>query len=391
MMEFESGFLQSFLQQLPEKLPAAHKQYASWLGEDMQKRQELILDFNGLQASLDPVPNLSQFIGEEEEESEQKFKYEVLLTAFFNTQGVLPNLKTFKLRGLERAVSDFPFTESIKQLYALTELDLAGNNLSIDMQENLQLWALRDIRILKLDKTHLNQLPPSVGRLSKLEHLSLSGNNLTDLPITLGFCQNIKYLNLACNKFCYIPGVVLHLKKLKDLRRLDNPLKKRWEGLETFPHMSTISLTPSKKRNADSLQALSARTVMTMHVDYWSEENLPPLQCKMLDSYASQYTYCENCYTATSGKDYAINIMIPKFVDLRDVPFKVYSCGNCCNVIKDRLSTQQKQLVRELDEEYEANLREAQRLAGVDITTSSVSSRRTNNRQRNRTKKCVIM
>ena len=71
MMEFESGFLQSFLQQLPEKLPAAHKQYASWLGEDMQKRHELILDFNGLQASLDPVPNLSQFIGEEEE-SEQK-------------------------------------------------------------------------------------------------------------------------------------------------------------------------------------------------------------------------------------------------------------------------------------------------------------------------------
>ena len=89
--------------------------------------------------------------------------------------------------------------------------------------------------------------------------------------------------------------------------------------------------------------------------------------------------------------DYAINILIPKFVDLRDVPFQVYSCGKCCNVIKDRLSTQQKQLVRELDEEYEANLREAQRLAGVDIKTSSVSSRGTNNRRRNRTKKCVIM
>ncbi len=151
---------------------------------------------------------------------------------------------------------------------------------------------------LKLDKTGLTKVPSSIGRLRKLRHFSVSDNSLSALPVTISFCQAIEYLNISKNKFQAIPGVILQLKNLTDLRRLDNPVPKRWEGYERFPHMLKKSLSAIKKTNPDRLQALCTRTIMTCHVDYWSESGFPPLQCKMLDSYASMYTYCENCHNA---------------------------------------------------------------------------------------------
>ena len=180
----------------------------------------------------------------------------------------------------------------------------------------LQLWSLTALRTLKLDKTGLKEVPPSIGRLRQLRHLSLSENSLTALPVTLSFCQAIIYLNISKNNFQSIPGVILQLQNLTDLRRLDNPLPKRWEGYESFPHLLKKSLSAIKKKNPDHLQALCTRTIMTCHVDYWSENSFPPLQCKMLDSFASMYTYCENCHNAidTSGNTSILNLIHMIFI-----------------------------------------------------------------------------
>lgn len=159
-----------------------------------------------------------------------------------------------------------------------------------------------ELRVLKLDKTHLSKLPPSVGRLRKLEQLLLSDNSLSNLPLTLGFCQSLKLLDLAKNKFVTLPNVIRDLKNLQDLKRWDNPLHKRFNGYEQFPHIVNQTLAPEAKKTPDSLQALTCRAIMATHINYWVEENLPPLQCKMLDMYATQYKYCENCHQANSGK-----------------------------------------------------------------------------------------
>ena len=161
----------------------------------------------------------------------------------------------------------------------------------------------------------LKELPPSIGRLRRLKHLSISNNYLSTLPVTLAFCQSLSYLNISKNKFRVVPGIVLELQQLEDLRRLDNPLHKRWEGYERVPHISLVRLKSTAKKtiyNPDSLQALCTRTVMTCHVDYWSEGSFPPLQCKMLDSYASLYTYCGNCHNVintTANSDSGIIII----------------------------------------------------------------------------------
>ena len=150
-----------------------------------------------------------------------------------------------------------------------------------------------------MDSTALTVFPASVGRLRQLEVLSLSKNKLTDLPVTLGFCENLQVLNLQGNRFRTIPGVVLHLKKLKELRRLDNPLRERW-SFSTRAQNVPSSAIEIKIFNPDSLQELCTKTAFTNQINYWQQENqvLAPLQCKTLDRLAEVYTVCEVCHTA---------------------------------------------------------------------------------------------
>ena len=153
-----------------------------------------------------------------------------------------------------------------------------------------------------MDSTGLKKFPPSAGRLRKLEILSLSKNKLEDLPVTLGFCQSIKVLNLQGNQFRRIPGIILHLKNLKELRRLDNPLPPRWQGFASPPHVNVSKQSTSSKEkniyNPESLQTLCTKVTFTHQIDYWKHESLGALQCKTLDSLASQFTVCEQCHTA---------------------------------------------------------------------------------------------
>lgn len=43
-----------FLRDLPEKMSSKYQLYAGWLSQQLQEREEMILDFKGLQLSVDP-------------------------------------------------------------------------------------------------------------------------------------------------------------------------------------------------------------------------------------------------------------------------------------------------------------------------------------------------
>lgn len=158
----------------------------------------------------------------------------------------------------------------------------------------LQFWNMHNLKKLCLDCTDLKSVPSSIGRLRNLEVLSLNSNALSDLPITLGFCQKLNVLNLKANRFTLIPGVVLKLMNLKDLRRLDNPLVKD-TLMRGVPAADTATV-----HNPTSLQSLCTRAVFVSHIDYWEQENLGPLQCKTLDYLASSLFLCDRCGTVIS-------------------------------------------------------------------------------------------
>ena len=171
-----------------------------------------------------------------------------------------------------------------------------------------QFWNLHHLKRLYLDSMGLTTFPASVGRLRQLEVLSVKNNQLNDLPITLAFCKKLKDLNLSNNKFVFLPDVLLRLPNLQELRRLDNPLCQLYHGFEHPPHIN-IS-TPSNSVpcsqqtkptfNPDSLQTLSTKAAFTHHIDYWANETVGVLQCRILDHLASQFTVCEHCNAAMS-------------------------------------------------------------------------------------------
>lgn len=55
LTQINSSIVTDFMRNLPEKFPACHKPYVEQLANDMYHRAELIIDFNGLQATIDPA------------------------------------------------------------------------------------------------------------------------------------------------------------------------------------------------------------------------------------------------------------------------------------------------------------------------------------------------
>ena len=72
METYSNNIVADFMSNLPEKFTVAHKQYVEMLAANMQERTEFILDFNGLQASIDPAADCSQLNQESEQDQEQK-------------------------------------------------------------------------------------------------------------------------------------------------------------------------------------------------------------------------------------------------------------------------------------------------------------------------------
>ena len=81
--------------------------------------------------------------------------------------------------------------------------------------------------------------------------------------------------------------------------------------------------------------------------------------------------------------------MVLKFAGLRDVPFVMHSCAGCCNIVDEKLKERQRQLLKEMDEEYEECMKQAMKDEGISHFKPLPShSHRATNR---RTKKCTIM
>lgn len=177
-----------------------------------------------------------------------------------------------------------------------------------------------------MDATEITSLPPSIGRLKKLEELSVKNNKLTTLPEILRFCTELRVLNLVNNKFIRIPGVVLQLKKLEDLWKYYNTLKTTVShnatatGEEMAYHIGVVPRNPTAPTtntnttpqnttgndnkdkpsvvyNPQLLQTLSCKVLAQHSVPYWTVPYLPPLLCKNLDLIHTEYNLCENCHT----------------------------------------------------------------------------------------------
>jgi Protein kinase domain/Leucine rich repeat len=106
-----------------------------------------------------------------------------------------------------------------------------GNGMEAIEPEAMQ----RQLRWLILTDNRLTELPPTIGRCTKLQKLMLSGNQLTRLPREMANCTALELVRLASNQLVEPPTEILqHLPKLA------------WVGLSSNPFL------PSTEADADN-------------------------------------------------------------------------------------------------------------------------------------------
>lgn len=95
---------------------------------------------------------------------------------------------------------------------------------------------------------------------------------------------------------------------------------------------------------------------------------------------------------------FEVKMMMLRFLGLNDVPFTYYSCQNCKDSLKEMLTDTQTAAKQQMDEEYDAAMREAEKAAGFTAedlkrleTMHRHRNRASRNRRRTRNKKCSIM
>ncbi|HEY9698710.1 MAG TPA: leucine-rich repeat-containing protein kinase family protein [Trichocoleus sp.] len=79
------------------------------------------------------------------------------------------------------------------------------------------------VRWLILTDNRIEQLPASIGQLSKLQKLMLAGNKLRSLPEEMADCLNLELIRLSANQLTQIPSWLLNLPRLSWLAYAGNP------------------------------------------------------------------------------------------------------------------------------------------------------------------------
>ena len=107
----------------------------------------------------------------------------------------------------------------IGQLTRLEWLSLYGNQLTALPREIGQLTRLKE---LYLSGNQLTALPREIGQLTRLEGLSLYGNQLTALPREIGQLTRLEWLSLYGNQLTDLPPEIGKLVRLKVLSLYGN-------------------------------------------------------------------------------------------------------------------------------------------------------------------------
>ncbi|MDD2700266.1 MAG: protein kinase [Sideroxydans sp.] len=118
--------------------------------------------------------------------------------------------------------SDNLFTHVPEVLGRCPELEMIG--FKANRIETLSPSALPPkLRWLILTDNRLRELPPELGRCTRLQKLMLAGNQLQQLPDTLAACTRLELLRIAANRFEQLPAWLFDMPRLAWLACSGNP------------------------------------------------------------------------------------------------------------------------------------------------------------------------
>ena len=109
------------------------------------------------------------------------------------------NILVFDIRGNEITEIEGCICENLP---SLKKLDARNNKIK---SISVQIRALSNLNILRLDHNELQYLPNEIGELLKLEEFSFSDNKVTAIPTCYGQLVSLRILNMADNDIKFIP------------------------------------------------------------------------------------------------------------------------------------------------------------------------------------------
>ncbi|RMZ82299.1 hypothetical protein DV738_g1709, partial [Chaetothyriales sp. CBS 135597] len=178
------------------------------------------------------------------------------LTALPNLETLLVghnNVTTFKgsFKKLRVFVLDHnPLTafQVLEPMPTLVNLNLGSGKL-VELNEAM-FDLMPALQRLNLDKNHLSNMSPQIGRLSKLEYFSMAKNPLNLIPPSIGNLVELKYLNIRECNVKSLPPEIWFCRKLETLNVSSNVL-------ETFPKQIAPPPPPDLKDPAPATPVLS--------------------------------------------------------------------------------------------------------------------------------------
>lgn len=118
--------------------------------------------------------------------------------------------------------SNNPFTELPAVLGQCPQLDMVGFK-SCRITAVPAAALPERLRWLILTDNAVAELPPEIGRCTRLQKLMLAGNWLSALPGELAACRNLELLRIAANRLTSLPDWLFSLPRLSWLAYAGNP------------------------------------------------------------------------------------------------------------------------------------------------------------------------
>ncbi|RZF40467.1 hypothetical protein LSTR_LSTR000346 [Laodelphax striatellus] len=155
-------------------------------------------------------------------------------------------------------------------------VDFSRNDFRDGFPKSVRLMS--GVQWLKLDRSHLNQIPEELGNLMKLEHLSLTRNDLERLYGELTELTSLRSLNIRRNriKSSGIPADLFRNEELTTLDLSHNLLKDVPEGLDRAKTLLVLNLSHNNISSIPNTLFMHLTDLLFLDLSNNNLETLPP-------------------------------------------------------------------------------------------------------------------